>query len=262
MKVTSVKNESVMRYRNLLRKREDVYIPLEGVRLICDAVNAGVQIEQVFCSEACLRSENGIRLQNLIEEFDVPFVEISATVSERMSDTKSPQGAFAIANWTPITCKDMDLGLDKRFVALDGVSDPGNVGTIVRTAAALGFDGVIGGRDCAKFSNPKTLRASMGSVFRTSCYESNALEADIANMKMKGCRAFVADADGCAVEGLEMVLSSFILVIGGEAFGPSKEVLELADEVLSIPMQRGVESLNAGVAAGILMYELMRKSEM
>ena len=102
----------------------------------------------------------------------------------------------------------------------------------------------------------------MGSVFRTSCYESNALEADIANMKMKGCRAFVADADGCAVEGLEMVLSSFILVIGGEAFGPSKEVLELADEVLSIPMQRGVESLNAGVAAGILMYELMRKSEM
>ena len=102
----------------------------------------------------------------------------------------------------------------------------------------------------------------MGSVFRTSCYESNALGADIANMKMKGCRVFVADADGCAVEGLETMLSSFILVIGGEAFGPSKEVLELADEVLSIPMQRGVESLNAGVAAGILMYELMRKSEM
>jgi len=100
-----------MRYRKLLKKREEGFIPLEGIRLICDSIEAGVEITELFISEGCFNSEYGVKLKFLIEKFQLPFVEISTDISESISDTKTPQGAFAISKWFP---KQIDEALFKK----------------------------------------------------------------------------------------------------------------------------------------------------
>ena len=151
-----------------------------------------------------------------------------------------------------------NASLGSRLVALDGVQDPGNVGTIIRTADAAGLDGVLLSAQCADAFSPKVLRATMGSVFRMGIRVTEDLPGELARLKQEGFSVLSSQLDGTPFYEREPVGERFCLVIGSEGNGVTPEVQQVATHRVKLPMRGGAESLNAAVAAGIMMYELMR----
>ncbi len=177
---------------------------------------------------------------------------ITEELSEYISDTKSPQGLFAAAERFGSQIPENS----RRLVVLDGVGDPGNVGTIIRTAEALGFDGVIFTGACADRFSSKTLRASMGSVFRMPSLYPSDMAALKKRLSLSGFTLYGAMLDENAVRlGAETFPEKTAVVIGSEGAGISPEVAALCDKKLYIPIS-GAESLNAAAAAAIIMWEV------
>jgi TrmH family RNA methyltransferase len=148
----------------------------------------------------------------------------------------------------------------RRYIILDGVSDPGNVGSIIRTAEAAGFRGLIMSPGCADAHSSKTLRASMGSALRFPVVCNANLLESIRALKDFGILVLAAASDARKCYFDYDLSGSVAFVIGNEAFGVSEEVLSACDGSLRLPMPGNVESLNAGVAAGILIYEALRQN--
>ena len=144
------------------------------------------------------------------------------------------------------------------MVALDGVQDPGNVGTIWRTADAAGFGGVLLGAGCADPMSPKVLRSAMGSAFRVPFARTESMPETLGQLRAAGYSILCSDLHGEDFYERSPVNSKFVLVIGSEAHGISQATREQATHLVKLPMRGGAESLNAAVAAGIMMYELMR----
>ena len=145
-----------------------------------------------------------------------------------------------------------------RLVAMDGVQDPGNVGTIIRTADAAGFDGVILSTQCADVFSPKVLRATMGSIFRMGIRVTDNLPGMLTAMVQQGASVLSSQLDGEPFYQRSHLNERFVLVIGSEGNGVTDEVKAVATHKVKLPMRGGAESLNAAVAAGIMMYELTR----
>ena len=169
-----------------------------------------------------------------------------------VSDTKTPQGVVAVLTLETKPASGPHL------LALDGVQDPGNVGTIVRTADAAGFDGILFSRECADLFSPKVLRATMGSIFRLGFSFPPSLPEALENIKKKGFSVLSSQLDGEPFYERSDVAPSFVLVVGNEGNGVSDAVKAVATHHLCLPMRGGAESLNAAVAAGIMMYDLVR----
>ena len=180
-------------------------------------------------------------------------VLLPAHVLAAVCDTKTPQGIAAVVR-VHHTAR-----LGKRLVALDGVQDPGNVGTILRTADAAGFDGVLLSEQCADVFSPKVLRATMGSVFRMPMLHTAALQQELTRLAGEGYSILSSQLDGTPFYERQGVAEWFVLVIGNEGNGVSPAVQATATHRLRLPMRGGAESLNAAVAAGIMMYELTRE---
>ena len=141
---------------------------------------------------------------------------------------------------------------------MDAVQDPGNVGTVVRTADAAGFDGIILGPECADLFSPKVLRSTMGSIFRMGFSFPQNLVETMQKFRSQGYSVISSQLDGDSFYEREKVSSSFILIIGNEGNGISEAVRKTATHHLRLPMRGGAESLNAAVAAGIMMYDLTK----
>ena len=180
---------------------------------------------------------------------------VTPAILGAISEQKTPQGIMATVAIRPEP-EALDGSL---IVALDGVQDPGNVGTILRTADAAGFDGAILGAGCADLYSAKTLRATMGSVFRVPTKRTDDLAETLNEMKRRGYAVVATELGGqdfyahCPHE-------KCVLVIGSEGRGVSPEVRAVATHHLALPMRGGAESLNAAVAAGIMIYEMARQA--
>ena len=148
--------------------------------------------------------------------------------------------------------------LGKHIVVLDGVQDPGNVGTIIRTADAAGLDGVLLSNQCADVFSPKVLRATMGSIFRMNLRTTDDLPGELTKLREKGYSILSSQLDGTPFYEREKVAEQFALIIGNEGNGVSEQVQQTATHRVRLPMRGGAESLNAAIAAAIMMYELMR----
>ena len=172
-----------------------------------------------------------------------------------ISEQKTPQGIMATVAMIP----ERDTLCGSLIVAMDGVQDPGNVGTILRTADAAGFDGALLSSACADLYSAKTLRATMGSVFRVPTKRTDDLAAALEAMKARGY-AVVATELGGADFYTHCPHEKCVLVIGSEGRGVSAAVRDVATHHLALPMRGGAESLNAAVAAGIMIYEMARKA--
>lgn len=241
-------------------------IAIEGVRIIEEAVRSGLRFQAVFFSES--GRKHAVRLLPQIssqaEALLLPDQVFTSAVS-----TESPQGVAALVKLKPARIEDLlnEDALNKDtgggvplIVAVAGIQDPGNLGTIIRSAEAFGARGVLLGEKTVHPSNPKVVRASAGSVFREPLIAVKLAEA-IALMKMKkhGLRVVASSSHkGKPLDQADFT-GPLAVLIGNEGAGLPAEILAQADELVTIPHSPRVESLNAGIAAAIVLYEISRQ---
>lgn len=246
MILTSKNNPLIKETAGLKEKkgrRENGAFLVEGVKMARECQKSGLEIEKIFLAE---------RLKD-IEIFDAQkTVLVSDDVLRFLSDEKTPQGVVC-----RVKLPEQALKKPKgKCLLLDGVADPGNMGAIIRTANAAGYEEIYLTRDCTDPYAPKSVRASMSGIFFTKLYVAE--RAAILDC-LKGVEILVADMNGENIFTFEPP-EKFALAIGNEGNGISEEVLKAASRTLRIPMQATQESLNAAVAAGISMYQLAKNS--
>ena len=265
--ITSSQNKYVSLARVLSdrkqRQKSSLY-RFDGVKLMCEAIVKGARIDFLLLSESAYDTVTS-RASELygvdLEALDCKKICVCDDVFEKISEENSPEGVITVAKFDENRHRTLDRdGMDvtegENVLLLESVRDPGNVGAILRTAAAFSVDRVIIGRDCADIYNSKTLRASMGAVFSMRIDRVESVSDAVRSIRSKGRRVFAAALDDRAVRlGRERFLPGDCVVIGNEGHGLSRDVLEACDASVYIPMSDGVESLNAAVAASVLMWE-------
>lgn len=256
--ITSVHNPKIAAIRRLMTqprmRHEERAFVVEGLRLVEEAQRSGWTARQVLFTERL--DERG---QALVREFSavgVPVEQVSEAVMRSASETETPQGLLAV-----IEMRNLLLPHAPDFLlVLDGVRDPGNLGTILRTAAAAGVQGVLLPPGNADGWSPKVVRAGMGAHFHLPLLQGNWEET---RQTIKGTqvklKVFLADAREGVAYNLADFRSPLAIIVGGEAAGAGDESASMADEKVHIPMPGGSESLNAAVAAGILLFEVVRQ---
>lgn len=229
----------------------------EGVRLVEEALAAGVTIKGAAVSPALQTTPRGRTLEAALAERGVPLESVDDEALGKLADTEHPQGVVAVIEPPEWTLDRLRPAPGSVVLVLDGVQDPGNVGTMARTAFALGAAGLIALKGTADLVNPKVLRASMGALFRFP-----AVMADdtgfLAWLREHHASLVVAEADGQPVTRLPRgSRAPLALVMGNEGAGVRPELAGSAAVKVAIPLQPGAESLNVAVAAGILLYEVL-----
>ena len=245
--LTSLKNPKVAAWRSLRDKKgreaHGAFL-VEGARMVAEALSSSFHMQAVLLREDY---QPAFSLPA-----DVPVFSMPDHVFQSVCDTRTPQGIAAVLSLQARPAE------GARLIALDGVQDPGNVGTIIRTADAAGFEGVLFSPDCAELFSPKVLRSTMGSVFRLGFSFPSSLPEALTGLKEKGFSVLSSQLDGDPFYSRKNISDSFVLVIGNEGSGVSDAVKSVATHRLCLPMRGGAESLNAAVAAGIMMYDLTR----
>ena len=254
-KITSSKNPMVQRLRDLKnaknRRAEGKFL-VEGEVMIREAIGCGLKIFELAADEAHA---------DFAEEMagrGARAALVSRSLLESICETQTPQGVCASFEM-PVPLRMEEL--PDRIVALDGVQDPGNVGTIWRTADAAGFQAMLLGAGSADPLSPKVQRSAMGSGFRVGYAHAENLALVLQKLREAGWRIVASDLKGRDFYQRPDCGEKFVLIIGNEARGISDAVRAEADCLVRLPMRGGAESLNAAVAAGIMMYELMRTYE-
>ena len=261
MTVTSKDNQWVKEWRRLndsaKYRRESGLFAIEGARLCADALRSNVPLQAVLYTSSALAAYGNV-VEPLLAAADTA-VEISPELSRYMGDTMNPQGVFCIAKML-----DNSLIIDKiniigTYSALEDIQDPGNMGTVIRTAEALGMDGILLSDGCCDIYNPKVLRASMGGVFRMPLMRVGDMAQAVVALQEKGLTAFacVVDADATPITEVEMGKGA-VALIGNEGNGLRADTVAACKHRVTIPMAGRAESLNASMAAGIILWEMCR----
>ena len=191
------------------------------------------------------------RLKEYSKNFEC--IILPDSLFKEISDTKTPQGILAVLKIKQLFINDFSFK-NEHIIILDSVRDPGNIGTIIRTAEAMGFDSIFLTKGCTDIYSPKVTRSTMGSIFRTRIYE-NCLKEDICLLKKQGYSIISA-----ALKNNSIFLNDInthkksAIVIGNEADGISDDLISISDIIVKVPMKGKTESLNAAVAAAIIMY--------
>jgi RNA methyltransferase, TrmH family len=230
----------------------------EGVRLVEEAVASGVAIRGAAVSPALEATPRGSGLKSALAARGVPLAEVTETELDALADTEQPQGVVAVVEPRGWSLDDIATPPGAVVLVLDAVQDPGNVGTMLRTALALGAAGVVALRGTAELTNPKVLRGSMGAAFRLPAAPAEP-EVLLAWLRTRGAELVVAAADGSPVAWVPRVgRPPLALAVGNEGAGVGPILASAARRRVAIPLAPGVESLNVAVAAGILLYEVSR----
>ena len=232
----------------------------EGVRLVEEAVAAGVEIRGAAVSPALEATTRGGALKSGLAAAGVRLEEVSDADLGALADTEHPQGIVAVVRPREWTLDDIATPGGSVVLVLDAVQDPGNVGTMLRTALGLGAAGVVALKGTAELTSPKVLRGSMGALFRLPAVSSDAT-AFLAWARGRGLECWIAEADGAPLAGPSGRRSegpAIALVVGNEGAGVGPELDAAAARRVAIRLAPGAESLNVAVAAGILLHEVTR----
>lgn len=243
-------------WRSLLRRKgreEHGLFLAEGPRVVADLLGSGVRTEALLLGPSASADPGSAELARAAAAAGVAVEEVEAAELEALSDTVTPQGVLAVARiperpWPPEE--------RSRILVLDAVQDPGNVGTLIRTAEAVGAGAVVCLRGTADPWSPKVVRAAAGSSFRVAV-ASAAWEEARARIRAAGAAIWATDLAGAPFFRGDVAPARLALVLGNEARGVSPEVLSEADRRISIPMAGRVESLNVAVAGAILMDRVL-----
>lgn len=210
----------------------------------------GENIKSQYFKKLYLTEEAALKYQKYWK--NVKYQIISAGELKKISPSTTPQGAVAIFNFLPITKFNYQ---SPKILLLDGIQDPGNVGTILRTADWFGVKDIFLSSTCADIYNPKTIASSMGSMFNVRFYQNQNLPKIVDDLKKNHYKIIASDSHG---QNNSLPTGKLAIIVGSEAHGISEELMTLADQRYQIPKIGQAESLNAAVAAGIIMYQIKK----
>jgi TrmH family RNA methyltransferase len=256
--ITSIQNPKIQRIRDLLahsrsRSEQKAFV-IEGIRLVEEAVQSGVKPEIFYYSSQL--NPRGMKLIEEMRSAGIQIEEIESSLMNRLSDTESSQGILAVL---PESRAVLPEKLDF-FLILDSIKDPGNMGTILRTACAAGVNAVFLSPNCVDIYSPKVLRSAMGAHFKLPMIEINwsLMKTEISSRSIEP-EIYLADVrQGKPLWKCDLTLP-IALIISSEATGASPEAIEIASHKIHIPMPGGFESLNASIAAAVLLFEVVRQ---
>lgn len=270
--ITSRKNAAVLDVCALLDRdvREITRrFRFDGIKLFLEAADAGVEIENLFIKESesdkIIAAVEGA-FAGKEKKITGRVLVTSDFVFDKITGEKGAQGIVCTASYTAglhTRVNKEESGNfcipEKKIMALSSVRDPGNIGTLIRSASAFGTDALLLSSDCADIYSPKTVRASMGAIFRQRIYIADDLAALLAHLEKSGRRILAAEPDSSALSLTDIGLSaSDCIVIGNEGHGIAKDVLEVCDGSVFIPISSSTESLNASVAGAVCMWEMSK----
>ncbi len=254
--IKSANNPLIKKIKSLSRKKDrwikKQYI-IEGTKPVKEALLEGVEIINIFYSKKLFEREEGRILFKLIEDKN-NIIQLEDTLFQSVSNMENSQGIFVVANMEDFKLENMKS--NKAYIYLDEIQDPGNMGTVIRSSDAFAMGGLIIGKGCVDPFNPKVVRASMGSIFRVNLIFEENSEQVFKTLKQMGRRILVTSLNKSNDINEFLFKNNDIIVIGNEGKGVKKDILEIADAKIKIPMLGSAESLNAGIASSIIMYEM------
>ena len=266
--ITSRQNPTVVKLCALLDKKErrkTRLFRIDGHKLVSEAIDCGAHIDLI-----AICSEKADRLMPLAEKSGAKTVLLSPEVFSKITEEKAPDGIIAVVKYIDEIHKELSFSeipalasSDKRIMAFESLRDPGNLGTVIRSASAFGVDTLLLSADCADIYNPKTLRGAMGAIFSREILFCDDLPAALARFSCEGRRVLAAILDNEAVSVEKSALTEKdIVLIGNEGHGLSRAAVEASDLSVILPINtgKGVESLNAATAASVFMWEQRRVS--
>ena len=251
------KSAQLKRVQKLMKnprfRRQEKRFVAEGWKMIAEALSRNM-VETLYVS-----AEQEERLR------DIPGLEstrvelVSSALFRELSDTVTPQGALAVTRMPEYDRDALCEAPDAAFLCLENVQDPGNLGTMIRTAEGAGMSAVVMSRGCADLFNPKVVRSTMGALLRVPYYICEDMAEEAALLKRAGFTLYAAHLRGSCDYTEECYEGKLGILIGNEASGLTDAVAAAAERKVKIPMEGEVESLNAAVSAALLMYEVRRK---
>ncbi len=256
--ITSKDNELIKHIRKLKDKKyrdESNEYVVEGVKLVEEAVKENAKIKQIIVCEDTTRTYE-IPTHIMLEIARYECISVSNKIFNIITQVTNPQGIMAIIEKNAQDAQ-IDYSQDI-IVVLDDVQDPGNLGTILRTVDSIGLNQIIVSKGTADAFNSKVVRSTMGAIFRIKIIEVENLVQEIKEMRKHHFKLMVTSLQ-TKNSIYDIDFNKKIIVIGNEANGVSKEIQDMADEKAKIPMLGRTESLNASVAAGVVMYEYVRQ---
>lgn len=263
-RITSTRNSRIKDWAALKQKkfREQTGLFLiEGIRLVEDALESQTPIEAVLVQDDLIPSGRLDKVLNTAHSIDVDLFEVNDVVIEYVADTRTPQGVIAIGRQYRHEREGLIAGKNNSwYLVADNIQDPGNLGTMIRSADAVGAGGVFIGKGSVDLYNPKVVRATMGSLFHLPVMET---PLDELFTLLKENNVTVIGASTEAEKGLysEDLTGGIAIVIGSEAHGISEEIRQHIDKWVALPMPGKAESLNAAIASSVILYEALRQRQ-
>lgn len=249
-----VKNITLLQKKPKAREEQGLFV-IEGLKMFEEARELGL-LSNTYVSESFYYE----RLEENPAFFDaLDYVVLTDVVFREVSETKTPQGILGLVRRPVYRLEDILNAPNPFLLLLEDIRDPGNLGTMIRTAEGAGVTGVIFGDSTVDIFNPKVVRATMGSIFRVPFYQAEDFYEAIDVVKQKGITVYAAHLLGTDYDTEDNYRVNCAFLIGNEANGLSERATEKADRLIKIPMAGKVESLNAAVAAAVLMYEAARQ---
>ena len=257
MLITSKDNETIKHIRKLKEKKyRDEYgeYIVEGIKLINEAIEEKQNVKTIIVCDNC--NKEALNQNSMYEVAKLDCIYVDEKVFNTITEVKNPQGILAVVEKQN---KEKQINFNEDIiVVLDDIQDPGNLGTILRTVDSVGLSQIIVSKKSGDVYNSKVVRSTMGAIFRVNVIESENLKDTIKEIKKHKFNVISTSLD--TDKGLyDINLNKTVIVIGNEANGVSKEIQELSDIKIKIPMLGKTESLNASVATGIVLYEYVRQ---
>ena len=255
--ITSTSNPRIKEIRKLRDRKEQKRTGLfymEGLRIIGEAFDKGAELTTLIVCPELLKTEYGLELWRKAQERGLDILEVSQPVFESLAVKENPQGLAAVARTKFYSLDDLDIS-HGIIVALTEIADPGNLGTIIRTADAVDCQGVILIGDCTSPYDIGSIRGSMGAIFSTKIVRTTLSE--FLAWKRRNGLQLVGTSDKAATDYVDIDYADpVILLMGSERAGMSAEEFDACDEIAAIPMMRSSDSLNLAVATGVMLYEI------
>lgn len=249
-----IKNLIKLMKKPRARKEQGIFV-VEGLKMLEEARASGLLL-QVYASESFYK-ERSMSSPGFFAELD--YEVVADSLFAEVSDTVTPQGVLGTAAMPSYSLNALLDDPGALLLLLEDIRDPGNMGTIIRTAEGAGVTGILLSPSCVDIYNPKVVRSTMGSIFRVPICISGDFYSDLTNISNMGIRVYAAHLSGKPYDTDGGFTERCAILIGNEANGLTDRAISLADALITIPMAGRVESLNAAVAAAILMYEAARQ---